>query len=143
MSSATTLWVLTKVRLSTWPHIRTNSASSARSQPRPEAHYPRYACFGRHARPLSTIHSAKGLEWDAVFVINVMDGRIPHSRACSNPATLEEERRLLYVAVTRARHALYLTYPVHTVGGLSHYQGKCSRFLESLTADDVDRIVLR
>lgn len=91
---------------------------------------------------LSTIHSAKGLEWDAVFVINVMDGRIPHSRACSNPATLEEERRLLYVAVTRARHALYLTYPVHTVGGLSHYQGKCSRFLDSLTADDVDRIVL-
>jgi DNA helicase-2/ATP-dependent DNA helicase PcrA len=92
---------------------------------------------------LSTIHSAKGLEWDAVFVINVMDGAIPHSRACANPATLEEERRLLYVAVTRARHVLCLTYPVHTLAGHSHYQGKCSRFLESLTADDVDRIVLQ
>ncbi len=92
---------------------------------------------------LSTIHSAKGLEWDAVFVINVMDGRIPHSRACSNPATLEEERRLLYVAVTRARHVLFLTYPVHTLAGHSHFQGKCSRFLEPLTAEDVDRIVLQ
>jgi len=58
---------------------------------------------------LSTIHSAKGLEWDAVFVIGLAEGRFPHQNAAGEE--LEEERRLLYVAATRARKQLFLTYP--------------------------------
>ncbi|MBU1232928.1 MAG: ATP-dependent helicase, partial [Proteobacteria bacterium] len=59
---------------------------------------------------LSTIHSAKGLEWDAVFVIGLAEGRFPHA-AAGIGEQWEEERRLLYVAATRARKYLYLTYP--------------------------------
>ncbi len=59
---------------------------------------------------LSTIHSAKGLEWDVVFVIGLADGRFPHASA-ELGAQREEERRLLYVAATRAKKRLYLTYP--------------------------------
>ncbi|MFK4488499.1 ATP-dependent helicase [Bradyrhizobium sp. USDA 336] len=59
---------------------------------------------------LSTIHSAKGLEWRSVMILNVMEGCIPSARAKSS-AALEEERRLLYVAMTRARDRLELVYP--------------------------------
>lgn len=59
---------------------------------------------------LSTIHSAKGLEWDAVFVIGLAEGRFPHSKA-EFGEQWEEERRLLYVASTRARRHLFLSYP--------------------------------
>ncbi len=60
---------------------------------------------------LSTVHSAKGLEWPVVFIIWVMEGRFPASRAYSNPMDLEEERRLMYVAATRARDQLIMCYP--------------------------------
>lgn len=60
---------------------------------------------------LSTIHSSKGLEWDAVFVMGLADGRFPHAAAAGFGEQWEEERRLLYVAATRARQYLYLTYP--------------------------------
>ncbi|MFH1242436.1 MAG: UvrD-helicase domain-containing protein [Pseudomonadota bacterium] len=60
---------------------------------------------------LSTVHSAKGLEWPVVLVIWVMDGRFPPLRAQDNPSVLEEERRLMYVAATRARDQLILCYP--------------------------------
>jgi DNA helicase II / ATP-dependent DNA helicase PcrA len=60
---------------------------------------------------LSTIHSAKGLEWDVVHVIHVADGHIPSDMATGDDEELEEERRLLYVALTRARDAVHLTYP--------------------------------
>jgi DNA helicase-2/ATP-dependent DNA helicase PcrA len=60
---------------------------------------------------LSTIHSAKGLEWDAVSVIHATDGCIPSDMATGDEDELEEERRLLYVALTRARDELLLTYP--------------------------------
>ncbi len=59
---------------------------------------------------LSTIHSAKGLEWDTVFVIGLAEGRFPHQNAVPGEQ-YEEERRLLYVACTRAQKQLYLTYP--------------------------------
>jgi superfamily I DNA/RNA helicase len=55
---------------------------------------------------LSTIHSAKGQEWDAVFVLNVVDGCIPSDMATGTPEEIEEERRLLYVAMTRAKSTL-------------------------------------
>jgi DNA helicase-2/ATP-dependent DNA helicase PcrA len=63
---------------------------------------------------LSTIHSAKGLEWDTVFVIGLAEGRFPHLNATPGEQW-EEERRLLYVAATRARNQLYLTYPKEMV----------------------------
>jgi DNA helicase-2/ATP-dependent DNA helicase PcrA len=60
---------------------------------------------------LSTIHSAKGQEWDVVYVLNVLDGCIPSDMATRTPEEIEEERRLLYVAMTRARDYLHLVYP--------------------------------
>jgi DNA helicase-2/ATP-dependent DNA helicase PcrA len=60
---------------------------------------------------LSTIHSAKGLEWRSVFVLNVVDGCIPSDLATGSDAEIDEERRLLYVAVTRARDELHLIVP--------------------------------
>jgi DNA helicase-2/ATP-dependent DNA helicase PcrA len=60
---------------------------------------------------LSTIHSAKGLEWDVVHVIHAADGMIPSDMSTGNDDEIEEERRLLYVALTRARDALHVSYP--------------------------------
>ena len=61
---------------------------------------------------LSTIHSAKGQEWDGVFVLNVADGCIPSDLATGTPAEIEEERRLLYVAMTRAKNFLAVVHPL-------------------------------
>jgi DNA helicase-2/ATP-dependent DNA helicase PcrA len=61
---------------------------------------------------LSTIHSAKGQEWDSVFVLNAADGCIPSDLATGHPAQIEEERRLLYVAMTRAKNLLALVHPL-------------------------------
>ncbi len=61
---------------------------------------------------LSTIHQAKGLEWKHVFVIGLVEGQFPHYKVYDHPEELEEERRLFYVAVTRAKDELYLTYPI-------------------------------
>jgi len=61
---------------------------------------------------LSTIHSAKGQEWKAVYILNVVDGCIPSDMACGSAEQIEEERRLLYVAMTRARDSLDLIHPL-------------------------------
>lgn len=63
------------------------------------------------ALTLSTVHSAKGLEWEYVFVIHMLDGLFPSERALENIETLDEERRLFYVACTRAKSKLYITMP--------------------------------
>jgi DNA helicase-2/ATP-dependent DNA helicase PcrA len=68
--------------------------------------------FARDHVVLSTIHSAKGLEWKAVFLISAVEGRLPSSQAYGDEALLEEERRLFYVAVTRAKEFLYLCCPL-------------------------------
>src|SRR6201999_2939178 len=60
---------------------------------------------------LSTIHSAKGQEWTSVFVLNAVDGCMPSDLSAGDRAELEEERRLLYVAMTRAKDALHLMVP--------------------------------
>jgi DNA helicase-2/ATP-dependent DNA helicase PcrA len=60
---------------------------------------------------LSTIHSAKGLEWHTVFIIWALDGRFPSMHALNKEEDLEEERRLMYVATTRAKENLFITYP--------------------------------
>ncbi len=62
---------------------------------------------------LSTVHSSKGLEWSSVVIIWAMEGRFPSSRSYNNPADLEEERRLMYVAATRAKDQLIICYPGH------------------------------
>ena len=61
---------------------------------------------------LSTIHSAKGLEWDAVYVIHAADGNIPSDMATGKLEEIEEERRLFYVALTRAKDWLYVCHPL-------------------------------
>jgi DNA helicase-2/ATP-dependent DNA helicase PcrA len=60
---------------------------------------------------LSTIHSAKGQEWRSVTILNVIDGCLPFRKAMRTAGSIEEERRLLYVAMTRAKDALELTAP--------------------------------
>src|SRR5439155_7511576 len=60
---------------------------------------------------LSTIHSAKGQEWKSVFVLNVVDGCIPSDLGAGTTAEIDEERRLLYVAMTRAKDSLHLLVP--------------------------------
>jgi DNA helicase-2/ATP-dependent DNA helicase PcrA len=89
---------------------------------------------------LSTIHSAKGLEWDAVYVLNVVDGCIPSDMATGTVDEIEEERRLLYVALTRARDFQYLLQPhrFYTSGrpnGDRHIYAPQTRFI----TDDVAR----
>jgi DNA helicase-2/ATP-dependent DNA helicase PcrA len=62
---------------------------------------------------LSTIHSAKGLEWNTVFIIHAVEGYFPSSRSVESIEQLEEERRLMYVASTRAKQNLFVTYPMN------------------------------
>ncbi|HXG37563.1 MAG TPA: ATP-dependent helicase [Bacteroidota bacterium] len=62
---------------------------------------------------LSTIHSAKGLEWNTVFVIYALEGRFPTMRSAASDDEMEEERRLMYVACTRAKQHLFITYPIN------------------------------
>jgi DNA helicase-2/ATP-dependent DNA helicase PcrA len=84
---------------------------------------------------LSTIHSAKGQEWDAVYLLNVADGNFPSEYSTCKPELVEEERRLLYVAMTRAKSELHLVAPLkyyvtqQTKRGDAHVYGARSRFL--------------
>jgi DNA helicase II / ATP-dependent DNA helicase PcrA len=90
---------------------------------------------------LSTIHQAKGLEFDAVFIIMLCDGLFPSSRSIDEPASLEEERRLFYVAITRARQELYLTYPKSRgFGGREPVFQPPSRFLLEIPSDLLEKV---
>ena len=85
---------------------------------------------------LSTIHSAKGLEWHSVFVIWVLDGKFPSLYSFAANEDLEEERRLFYVAITRAKQNLYLTCPVNVFDRTSGMVlSKPSRFLDEVRRD--------
>jgi DNA helicase II / ATP-dependent DNA helicase PcrA len=80
---------------------------------------------------LSTVHSAKGLEWNTVFVIHLLDGCFPSERSIGRMDDLEEERRLFYVACSRAKEALFLTFPA----AMSFYGGNLtlpSRFIAEI-----------
>jgi DNA helicase II / ATP-dependent DNA helicase PcrA len=82
---------------------------------------------------LSTIHSAKGLEWNTVFVIYALEGRFPTMRAAASDDDMEEERRLMYVACTRAKQYLFITYPINIYDRESGtILSKPSRFLQGL-----------
>ncbi len=96
---------------------------------------------------LSTVHSAKGQEWDRVAVLNVTDGNFPNEYANGNAERIEEERRLLYVAMTRARNALDLIVPLkfyvtHQAGtGDKHVYGARSRFFSPALLATLDAVV--
>ena len=94
---------------------------------------------------LSTIHQAKGLEFDVVFVIMLCDGLFPSGRSLDFPDVLEEERRLLYVALTRARNELYLSYPLIRAGfgGAGDTLQRPSRFLQEIPKDQVEEWSLK
>jgi DNA helicase-2/ATP-dependent DNA helicase PcrA len=110
---------------------------------------PPEACGGEAGVPtkdedwlvLSTIHSAKGQEWRAVFILNVVDGCIPSDLATGTPEEIDEERRLLYVAMTRARDNLVLMQPLRFFiprqprGGDVHVFAPRSRFIAECDLD--------
>ena len=86
---------------------------------------------------LSTVHQAKGLEWENVFIINLSSGAFPSDRSLSETQGLEEERRLFYVAITRAKNNLFLTYPM-VGGGWGDSLSGPSMFLSEINNDLLD-----
>jgi DNA helicase-2/ATP-dependent DNA helicase PcrA len=83
---------------------------------------------------LSTIHSAKGLEWNSVFIIYALEGRFPTMRSVASDEELEEERRLMYVACTRAKDNLFITYPMNVYDRESGLiLTKPSRFIQGVS----------
>ncbi len=90
---------------------------------------------GQDAVQLMTVHASKGLEFDAVFITGLEEGLFPHENAMSDMDGLEEERRLMYVAITRARKRLYLSHAqTRMLHGQTRYHIR-SRFLEELPED--------
>ena len=88
---------------------------------------------------LSTIHSAKGLEWHTVFIIWALDGKFPSFYSLTSDEDIEEERRLFYVAVTRAKQNLYMSYPVNVYDKISGMVfSKPSRFIDEIRQDCLD-----
>ncbi len=98
---------------------------------------------------LSTIHSAKGQEWDIVYVLNVSDGNFPSEFSTGKAEMIEEERRLLYVAMTRARNELHLCAPLKYAvtqqpkNGDAHVYGAKSRFMSDKVLDTLEKISIR
>ena len=89
---------------------------------------------------LSSIHQAKGLEWKVVFVIHLTEGSFPSNRSLESPAAIEEERRLFYVAVTRACDELYLTYPYMRLNaGYGDMFQRPSRFLSEVPIELMEK----
>ncbi|GAC1411546.1 MAG: hypothetical protein NVSMB53_07310 [Gemmatimonadaceae bacterium] len=94
---------------------------------------------------LSTAHSAKGKEWDAVFVIWAVDGWFPSARCLNNDEETEEERRLMYVALTRARNYLSVTYPLNAYSsrrGADYSLDQLCRFIDRGVRDNMQRVAL-
>jgi DNA helicase-2/ATP-dependent DNA helicase PcrA len=94
---------------------------------------------------LSTIHQAKGLEYDVVFTIMLCDGLFPSARSLDSEDGEEEERRLFYVAITRARNELYLSYPLIRAGygNSGDTLQQPSRFLEEIPKELLNEWNLR
>ncbi|WP_372448458.1 ATP-dependent DNA helicase UvrD2 [Saccharothrix coeruleofusca] len=84
---------------------------------------------------LASLHAAKGLEWDAVFLVGLVEGTVPIQHADGDEAAVEEERRLLYVGVTRAREHLWLSWALARAAGGRRYRRR-SRFLHGLVPED-------
>ncbi len=99
---------------------------------------------------LSTIHSAKGLEWKKVFLVDIYDGSFPNTHLMETPLgiqdgnkALEEERRLFYVAITRAKDFLFINYPKKTTSFSGRSEKTIpSRFMNELLEDNEDKVKL-
>jgi DNA helicase-2/ATP-dependent DNA helicase PcrA len=92
---------------------------------------------------LSTIHSAKGLEWHSVFIIWALEGRFPSYYNVDTEEELEEERRLLYVAATRAKENLFITYPIKIFDrGLRTVLSRPSQFIEGIPEELLEPVTL-
>lgn len=91
---------------------------------------------------LMTLHSAKGLEFPVVFLCGLEEGLFPHQRSSDDPAQLEEERRLCYVGMTRAKRSLYLTYAEARRLHGAEYHGMPSRFLREMPPQHVEDVRL-
>src|SRR5947207_3887733 len=101
------------------------------------------AAEGTDALQLMTVHSAKGLEFHAVFITGLEEGLFPHEQSVLEEDGLEEERRLMYVAITRARTRLYLSFAqTRMLHGQTRYN-VASRFLDELPEEVVTRLTLR
>ncbi len=88
---------------------------------------------------ISTIHSAKGLEWDCVFIIGAVEGRFPSVYSFNSTDELEEELRLMYVATTRAKSKLFISYPIDMYDYATQmFLTKPSRFLDDIEEDLLD-----
>ena len=98
---------------------------------------------GVDAITLITLHQAKGLEFDAVFMLGLEEGLLPHSRSIENPDQLEEERRLCYVGMTRARKYLYMLRAFRRNFRGSTVAGIASRFLDEMPQELVTRSRIR
>jgi DNA helicase-2/ATP-dependent DNA helicase PcrA len=95
---------------------------------------------GADALQLMTVHAAKGLEFHAVFISGLEEGLFPHDNSRNDPESLEEERRLMYVALTRARRRLYLSFAQSRMLHGQTRWGIASRFLEEVPAQLVRRL---
>ena len=89
-----------------------------------------------------TVHSAKGLEFPVVFIVGLEDGLFPHSRSATDPAELEEERRLAYVAMTRAERFLYVTHAMKRRVYGEELASEPSQFLNEMPIDLLDDLSL-
>ncbi|MGB9149505.1 MAG: UvrD-helicase domain-containing protein [Burkholderiales bacterium] len=101
------------------------------------------AGVGQDALQLMTVHAAKGLEFHAVFVSGLEEGLFPHENSVSEADGIEEERRLMYVAITRARKRLYLSYAQQRMLHGQLRYGIVSRFIDEIPEDLTHRLVLR
>jgi DNA helicase-2/ATP-dependent DNA helicase PcrA len=91
---------------------------------------------------LMTVHSAKGLEFPLVFIVGLEDGLFPHSRSATDPAELEEERRLAYVAMTRAERFLYVTHAMKRRVYGEELASEPSQFLNEMPIDLLEDLSL-
>jgi DNA helicase II / ATP-dependent DNA helicase PcrA len=92
---------------------------------------------------LSTIHSAKGLEWHSVFIIWALEGRFPSFYNINSDEEIEEERRLLYVAATRAKENLFISYPIKIFDrGLRMVLSRPSRFIEGISEELLEPVTV-
>lgn len=101
------------------------------------------AGLSQNAVTLMTIHAAKGTEFPIVFIIGLEEGLFPHARSLNEKNEIEEERRLCYVAMTRAQEKLYLSFTKRRFHFGENFQGQASRFLADIPPHLIDMIRLK
>ena len=112
-------------------------ASAISSTTRPSAPIPINTTAARSVT-MMTVHSAKGLEFPVVFLVGLEDGIFPHSRSVNDPKELEEERRLAYVAITRAEKILYVTHSMRRRVYGEEMAAEPSQFLNEMPLELID-----